>query len=277
MTLLHDEDKRFRRLERKIGWFVLAAVAGIVTTIVAIGYKQGVFAPQNRIYFIADSGQDISDGQSVKLSGFNIGRVTKLALTDAARVKVTLSINSAYMKWIKADAKARLVKEGVIGDTVIEVVPGSAAAELLSNDNEIAFVREMGFGRAVDELYQELVPLLEDLKRFTHYLGDPAGDFRQTLRKSNVLLTEFSETRRKLDSVLTSAAQNLKNLEKTTTNELPAMVRSGREVLEDSKKVVDSVSRTWPFNRGAEPPEPIMLPLDSYGETGQADPGQANR
>jgi phospholipid/cholesterol/gamma-HCH transport system substrate-binding protein len=271
MAILRDEDKRYKHLEQKIGWFVLVAVAGIVLTVLAIGINQGVFSPKTHVYFVADSGQDIVDGQSVKLSGFHIGRVSKLALTEAARVQVTLSINSAYMKWIKQDARARLVKEGVIGDTIIEIVPGSATAELLGHENEIAFVREMGFGRAVDELYQELVPLLEDLKRFTHYLGDPEGDFRQTLNKSNVLLTEFSGTRRKLDIVLKSAARNLENLEKTTTNELSEMVRSGREVFEESQKVVDSMSRTWPFNSAMEQPAPIMLPLDSYGEIEQAN------
>lgn len=256
MAILQDDDARFRHLSRKIGIFLLVAAAGIVLTLVSIGLRQELFAPRTRIFFVTDSGRDIAPGMAVKLSGFNIGKVKRLALTEQATVKVILEVNAEYMKWIRKDSKARLLKEGVIGDTVIEVAPGSERSPTLAKDAEIAFEREMGLGQLMDELYAEVRPLIRDLRSVVH--------------RADTLLAGLPATRERLDAVLASAQRNFENLEKVTATELPAAVRGGRDVVESSKKVVDSVSRTWPVSSNIEQPKAGVLPLDSYGSVAPA-------
>lgn len=249
MAILRDDDARFKHLERKIGTFVLVAVAGIILTLLAIGVRQELFTPKTRLHFVSDTGQDIHAGMAVKLSGFEIGKVEKLALTDNAKVRVTLSIKSEYMKWIKSDSKAQLTKEGVIGATIIELSPGSEAAVVLAQDSEIGF-EHGGLGRVVDDLYRDLAPLIADIKRIA--------------RNADALIAGLPATQQNLDAVLTSAARNLQNLEKVTASDLPAISRSGRDTVEGAKKVVDSLSRTWPISGNIETPQPGLLPLDSY-------------
>jgi len=189
---------------------------------------------------------------AVKLRGFNIGKVEKLELTDDARVKVTLSILRSHMKWVKSDSKARLLKEGVIGANIIEITLGSEKEKPLEHDAQIAFERERGLGQVVDQLYAEVVPLIEDLKRVA--------------RRADTLLAGLPATQQKLDDTLTSAKKNFENLEKVTASDLPAMTRKGRETLEGAKKVVDSVSRTWPISSNIKEPRTETLPVDSYSD-----------
>jgi len=163
MAILHDDDARFKGLEKKIGFFVIIALLGIVLTVIAVGIQQDVFSPKTRLFIVTDSGNEISEGMAVKLRGFNIGKVEKLELTDDARVKVTLSILRSHMKWVKSDSKARLLKEGVIGANIIEITLGSEKEKPLEHDAQIAFERERGLGQVVDQLYAEVVPLIEDL------------------------------------------------------------------------------------------------------------------
>jgi len=257
MAILQDDDARFKGLEKKIGIFVLVAVVGILFAVVSIGIQQGVFASTTRIYFVTDSGQDINERMAVQLSGFKIGHVVQLALTETAKVRVTLSINDKYMQWIRSDSKAKLLKEGFIGDAVIEITPGTDKNGPLPEESTIVFARDPGLNDVVGNLYDEVVPLIKDLKRVTEYIASPEGDFRQSVRKTNDLLSSLPETRKKLDAVLTD-----------TANQLPSIMRSGRETLEKSKKVVDSVSRTWPINKNIEPPKAEMLPADSYDNRG---------
>jgi phospholipid/cholesterol/gamma-HCH transport system substrate-binding protein len=256
MTILRDDDARFQRLERKVGIFVLLALAGIILTVIVIGARQDLFTPKTRIFFVSDTGQDLNVGMAVKLSGFDIGKVERLALTDSARVRVTLAIQSQYMKWIRTTSRARLLKEGVIGANIIEVTPGADTARPLAEDSEITFERERGLSAVVDQLYAEIVPILNDLKRVVH--------------NADVLMAGLPETREKLDVVLDSAARNLKSLEKFTASDLPAIGRSGRETVEGAKKVVDSLGRTWPISSGMEPPRSKLLPQDSYGSASPA-------
>lgn len=251
MAILRDDDLRFRRLSRKIGIFLLVAAAGVTLTLVSIGVHKEIFTPKTRVFFTTDSGRDITQGMAVKLSGFNIGRVRTLALNEQAAVRVTLEISDEYMKWVRKDSKARLLKEGVIGDTIIEIVPGSEKSATLAKNDEITFEREVGMGQLIDQLYDDIRPLLQDL--------------RTVARRADAVLAGLPGTRDKLDAAITSAQRNFENLEKVTATELPATVRGGREMVESSKKVVDSVGRTWPFNGGIEQPKAGVLPLDSAG------------
>ena len=250
MAILQDEDARFKNLARKIGWFVLIALAGIAATIVAIGTQHDVFTPKTRISFVTDTGQDISAGMPVKLSGFVIGKVEKLALTDDAEVEVTLSINTPYMKWVRKDSRARLVAEGLIGRTIIEVSPGSEKAKPLARNEKIPFERERDLGKVVDALYAQVVPLI--------------ADFKSIARKVDELLAHMPPTLDKLDGTLGSAEKSMQGIERIMNAELPGVIRRGDEVLAGSKKVVDSVSRTWPINLNIEPPKAQTLPVDSY-------------
>jgi len=260
MAIMQDQDARFRHLERKIGMFVLVALAGIVLMVAAIGVKQELFTPRTPIHFIADSAQDIAEGTAVKLRGFVIGKVERLALTDEARVQATLSIRTDHMQWVRRDSKARLVKEGLIGASIIDITPGSVQAPVLQKNELIAFGRESGLGDVVTQLRDEIVPILQDVKRLTHALQDPDGDFRQALHHTNVILANLPETQKKLNSVLSVAA-----------DELPATLRSTRETIEGSKKIVDSVSRTWPISRNIAPAKAQTLRQDSYDAANGTD------
>lgn len=264
MTIFQDQDARFKHLERKIGTFVLVALLGLGLLVAAIGVRQELFTPKTTIHFITDSAQDIAEGTAVKMRGFVIGRVTGLALTDDARVQATLRIRDDHMKWVRKDSKARLIKEGFIGAAVIDVTPGGAQAPELAKDERIAFTRDAGLGDVVAQLRDEVVPILQDVKRLTHALQDPDGDFRQALHHANVVLASLPETQKRLDSVLASTAKTLHSVERLATDELPPAVRSGRETLEGTKKIMDSVSRTWPISRHVEPTRAQMLRQDSY-------------
>ena len=252
MAILHDDDTRFKGLEKKIGFFVIIALLGIVLTVAAVGIQQDVFSPKTRLFIITDSGNEISEGMAVKLRGFNIGKVEKLELTDDARVKVTLSILRSHMKWVKSDSKARLLKEGVIGANIIEITLGSDKEKSLEHNALIAFERERGLGQVVDQLYAEVIPLIDDLKRVA--------------RRADTLLAGLPATQQKLDDTLTSAKKNFENLEKVTASDLPAMTKRGRETLDSAKKVVDSVSRTWPISSNIKEPHSETLPVDSYSD-----------
>lgn len=258
MAILQDDDARFKGIEKKIGLFAIVAVVGILLTIVAIGINQDFFAAKTRLYFITDSAQGIESGMAVKLSGFKIGQVQKLELIDKAQVKVTLSVIDRYMPMVRTDSRARQVSEGVIGSNVIEITPGTATAAALTENSQIEFARERGLSQVVGDLYSEVVPLIEDMRR--------------VVQRADSVIAQMPATLDKMDSALTSANRSFQNLEKMTANDLPALTRQGRETVEKAGKVVDSVSRTWPISRKIEQPRAETLPVDSY--TGEKEKKQ---
>jgi phospholipid/cholesterol/gamma-HCH transport system substrate-binding protein len=252
MAIMQDEDVRFKNLSRKIGWFVLVAGGGLVLMFVGLAMKQELFTPKSHLHFITESGADIKKGMAVKLSGFNIGKVESLALTEDANVMVTLTINNQYMKWVRRDSRARLAKEGLIGDAFVEIPPGSESEATLRDGDPITFERDEGIGQVVDKLYGQVVPLIQDIRRITQYLDDPNGDVKQSLHRLNTAMTALNTSLTRVDRILAAAEKDV-----------PGTLRTTRETLESSKKVVDSVGKTWPISRNIEPPQARTIPVDS--------------
>jgi len=251
MSILRDDDARFRGLSRKIGAFVLIAVGAVVLTVLAIGIKQDVFTPKTQFFFISDSGRDLSVGTPVKLSGFTIGRVKSIDLTDSAEVRTVVSINNTYLKWMREGTSVRLSKEGLIGSAILDVEPGEG--QPLAEQAQLKFQRERGLTQVIDELYTEVVPILQDMKRIMQYVENPNGEVKQMIQRINALFGSLQETQKKVDRLLDAA-----------NAELPATLRRGREAVEGGKKVVDSLQRTWPIRGNIEAPKPTLLPMDSY-------------
>ncbi|MDP2167076.1 MAG: MlaD family protein [Thermodesulfovibrionales bacterium] len=203
MGLFEETDPRFAGIAKKIGLFVIIAVAGILSVAVFIGVQQDMFTHKTKIYFVAESGQGIKEGMAVKLRGFMIGKLKGLSLDDEARVKVELSINSEYMRWIKTDSKARLLKEGLIGEGIIEILPGSPDAAEIPQYGMIAFERAGDLSTMADELKNEVKPMLADVRELIHYAAtDPEGGIKATLRNVVRLTEGFLLTKKQLDELI---------------------------------------------------------------------------
>ena len=275
MTIIKETDPRFVNIEKKVGSFVLAAVIGIIAVVVFIGIQQEIFIPKTKIFFIAGSGQGINESMAVKLSGFKIGRVEKLSLDDIARVKVDLFINTKYMRWIKTDSKAKLTKEGLIGESIIEITPGSMNASIIPEKGMITFEREKGVGEIAEELKNEIKPVMTEIKEIIHYINDPQGDVKQTLQNINKLSSDLSATREHADTLLKDTNKNITsavkgvdsllgstketistvdNMIKKIDKEIPPMLEKVNTGLENIQKTTEELKKTAEQSASNIPP-----------------------
>jgi len=262
---MKDTDERFQYLSKKIGLFVLIAILGIAGIIVFIGIQRDVFTNKTKLYFISENGQGLNEGQAVKLSGFKIGKIEKLSLDDVAKVKVEISINTKYMKWIKTDSTIKLVKEGYIGDAVLEVTPGSVQAKQIPEGGYLNFQGAKSINEIIEELKDDIKPVLLDIKQIIHYINDPKGDVKQILGNVNKLSGDIQHTRELIDTMLKNTDKNLENTMKktdtllgsikdtvdTTNNilknvetKLPNMLDKVDKSLTDVQKITDDIKHT---------------------------------
>ncbi|TAN41481.1 MAG: MCE family protein [Nitrospirae bacterium] len=242
MSILRDGDKRFVNIERKIGLFFIIAAIGTVAVITFIGIQHDTFTPKTTIFFIAESGQGINEGMAVKLSGFKIGKIRNMELDDVAKVKVTLSISKKYMKWIKTDSHAKLSKEGMIGDSIIDIQPGSAAAKPMQENSIMPFGRERGISEMIEELKNEIKPVILELKNIVQYVNDPSGDIKATLRNVKHLSDDLSSTGKRLNALLQSSDKNIND----TSKKIGAVLDSTHKTVEDVNGIIKKVDKDMP-------------------------------
>jgi phospholipid/cholesterol/gamma-HCH transport system substrate-binding protein len=203
MSLWKDTDPRFVHLERKVGLFVLVAATVAVAVIVFVVIERGLLVPKTKLTFTAESGKDLREGMAVKFSGFRIGKVDRLTLMGWAEVNVTMSIDKRYMNWIRSDSKAILTQEGVIGDPIIEITPGSPMARELNENAMIQFDRRAGINDMLGQL-DEIKRLLADIRQ---------ADIGKTFANAKRMSEELLISREHLDAVLDSAQQTLTKMD----------------------------------------------------------------
>ena len=237
--MIVSSDKRFQNLERKVGIFVLIALLGIIGAFLMIGIKSDLFTRTYQLHFTTPKGTGFTKGMPVKLTGFRIGRVKDVSLNAIASVDVTLQIDRRYQKWIHRDAVARLVKEGLIGDMIIDISGGSAN-EVLPDKGTITFVKTKGLDELADDIAEKVKPVLIEVRDIISYVNDPNGDLKQSIGNIRSLTANLEQTRRHVDQFMDTTRQDIH----ATTIKATATLDATNARLQEVKPVIEKVDRS---------------------------------
>jgi len=225
-----ETDPKFRYLEAIVGAFVLAAFAAIVSLVVFLGIENDLFSEKYHLRFRPDSGAGFTRGMPVKLSGFRIGRIQKISLDDQAKVVVRMRIDRKYQKWIRADSTATLLREGLVGDSVVSVSVGSPGSRVLPGDDFLPFLPEKDLSALAFELSDSVKTVLLEIRETVAYINDPNGDLQQTLGNVRRLSANMEESRRRVDTLLVTATGTVARVDPVMDNLATAIDNAGRRL-----------------------------------------------
>lgn len=110
-----------RNLEFKVGLLVSLTVVLLVGLFVYGLYARGVFEPRLTIKLVAQNAEGVTVGMPVSFSGFPIGEVKRLTLTDEAEVQIEVDIAERNAKWLRHNSQFVLEK-GLLGGARIRAV-----------------------------------------------------------------------------------------------------------------------------------------------------------
>lgn len=209
MKVFAEQDPRFEGLERKTGLFLALAAALVLGAFLAALVRQGVFTQTTPLQFFANTAQGISKGMAAQLYGFKIGAVDAVSLETNGSVRVRLQIENEYLRLIPRGSTARLGKEGLIGVSVVEIVPGPAGAGAVAQNDTLKFERAGDFSTMAEDLSAQIRPILADLKSLTDSINRPDGDIRQMLRNSRVASAELASAAREWGKLAQDADKGL--------------------------------------------------------------------
>lgn len=212
MKIFAEHDNRFEGLELKTGLFLLLAALLIVAGILATLVRQGVFTQTTPLHFFANSAQGIGKGMAVQLFGFKIGAVDTLDLEPNGTVKVRLVVQSEYLRLINQDSTARIGKEGLIGASIIEIVPSSTPSRPVAENGVLKFERAADFSSIAEEISQQVRPILTDIKQLTESANRPDGDIRVAIRNARQLTAELSEVAKQISKLTTNTDRQLSSV-----------------------------------------------------------------
>ena len=122
----------------KLGMFVILGLTLFILTIYFIGTNNNLFGStfHLRSHFKNVSGLKV--GNNVRFSGINIGTVKDIEFISDSAVLVDLIIKDEVQKYIKTDAIASIGTDGLMGDKVLTISPGTSSNQIVKNNAIIA-------------------------------------------------------------------------------------------------------------------------------------------
>ncbi len=126
-------------IEVKVGFFVAVGVLLIMLSILIVGSGgSGLFSDRNSYRAHFQSVDGLITGSKVVIGGLQVGNIEKVDFDFKARdILVEMNIQKKYADWIRSDAYAEIVTQGMLGDKFITIVPGSQETPPLPPGSEL--------------------------------------------------------------------------------------------------------------------------------------------
>lgn len=120
----------------RLGLFVIVGIAFFVLGIFIIGKQKNMFNPVFTLRANFHNVSGLQVGNTVRFSGINIGTVDNIEIVNDTMVLVEMVIKQEVQKFLKADSKAGIGSEGIIGDKVVVISQGKESKKNVT-DNQI--------------------------------------------------------------------------------------------------------------------------------------------
>jgi phospholipid/cholesterol/gamma-HCH transport system substrate-binding protein len=121
----------------KLGMFVLLGITLFVVTIYFIGKNKNMFASTFHLKSQFKNVSGLKIGNNVRFSGINVGTVKNIEFVSDSSVVVDLIIKEEIQKFIKKDASASIGSDGLMGDKVLTISPGTSSNEIVKDNATI--------------------------------------------------------------------------------------------------------------------------------------------
>lgn len=184
-----------KRAEFKVGLFIVVMTMLIAASIGYVAYKKGVFTRIYTYTLSSKSGDDLTVGMPVVFSGFTIGKVSDMELSDSGVVLITIKVPERHIKWLKADSKF-IINKPLLGASRIVVSTTNLKSPPLSTD----VITEVGTVTDITQIMNRITPILDKvnqiaahIEQLTARIADPQGDINVIVRDAKTITSRMSK------------------------------------------------------------------------------------
>ena len=136
----------------RLGIFVSISVALFIAGIYFIGQRQQMFGSTFRVSGIFKDISGLQVGNNVRFSGINVGIVEDIEQISDTTVRVDMLIETHTQKFIKKNAKAIIGSDGLMGNKIVLITPGTNNTKEIANNDIIATAQPIN----MDDIFLKL-------------------------------------------------------------------------------------------------------------------------
>lgn len=206
------------RQARVLGLLVLGALL-LVYAVYRVGQVFDVFASRYELVTLIPSALGLREGAPVTLAGQRIGQVRSVqfipvsAKVGANHLAVHLAIAQDVRDQIRTDSRAFLRTQGLLGDKLVDIEPGSPGAAILTEGDTLASGKSLDLESFLAQASGALDTanlIVADLRDITHGISSGSGTIGRLLDDDELYARMVGAT-----ASLQSTLQQVNNAEGT--------------------------------------------------------------
>ncbi|MBK8941731.1 MAG: MCE family protein [Polyangiaceae bacterium] len=229
----------------KVGIFVLAGLFLSALVIFLIGEERNLFDPSVEFRTSFTDVQGLKPGAPVRMGGLDLGQVSDVGYDPKApaeaTVYVTFWIKRSEAQRVKTDTRAKIANKGLLGDKMIELVPGESTTPaepnaLLEGDKPSDM-----FGK-IEEMAAKAEQVMDNIEKATRPLGDEKlhQNIQGSVASVNTILKEVAEGDGYANKILSDPAEAERI--SATVKSLEGTAKEAECLIKDVRGVVGRVS-----------------------------------
>ena len=263
--------KQTKPQKLRLGLFVIIGTMLFITAVYLIGQRQNMFKKTFTISVHFQNVNGLQRGNNVRYSGIDIGTVKDIFMINDSTIKVDMAIEEKIISYIKTDAIAAIGSDGLVGNMIINIVPGkNDNMPVIKNGDIIESYSKIGADDILSTLgssSENIAILSSDLLKITNamlkgkgtlgiLLNDTlmAKDLQRTI--TNLKMSSYSATNsiNELNTILTNIKSNDETVLgllindtisgqklKTVINNLEASSQEIENLVKNANKVVTDI------------------------------------
>lgn len=232
--------------EFKVGAFALVLIALLAWATIRVGDKTSVSGGGYTLKVAFDNATGLKLKAPVELAGVQVGVVKDIELLDSREALVTVAVSDKVK--LPDDSSAVLRTRGFLGETYIELVPGTMGNPVLQNDNEIPYAMRTG---DINTLVSQFNQIADDIKHVTGSLRTMIGDDATSPVNRIVMnLEDFSQSIR---DITVRNSQNVDRISENLaamTDQLRTLISQGEADVQESMERIASITRKIDEGKG---------------------------
>lgn len=120
----------------KLGSFVILSSILFLVAIYLIGQRQNMFDKTFTISAYFQNVNGLQKGNNVRYSGIDIGMVKGIEMINDSVIRVNMKLDEKIKEHIKQNAIATIGSDGLVGNMIVNIIPGDGTAAKI-NDGDI--------------------------------------------------------------------------------------------------------------------------------------------
>lgn len=198
----------------KLGLFIIIGTLLFTTAVYLIGQKESMFKKTFSISAYFQNVNGLQNGNNVRFSGINIGTVNAIVMINDSTIKVDMKIEEMITHHIKKNAIATIGSDGLVGNMIINIVPGKGIDDLISNGDVIESFSKIGTDDILSTLSvtnENAAILTSDLLKITNKMIEGKGTLG-ILLNDTIMAKELQQSITNLKIASQGASKSINDL-----------------------------------------------------------------